>query len=209
MIQDKNPQIDLYLETGCGRCKLHATPQCKVHTWTQELALLRQILLECGLREELKWSVPCYTHEGKNIAIMAAFKDYCSIGFFKGALLSDTEKLLKAGENTQSASGLRFTSLAQVQSQMALIKAYIFEAIEVEKAGLKAEFNQKDELVLPDELIAKFAEMPTLQAAFEALTPGRQRGYVLHFSQAKQAATRISRIEKFIPKILEGKGFFD
>jgi uncharacterized protein YdeI (YjbR/CyaY-like superfamily) len=208
-MQEMNPKIDLYLEEGCGRCKLHATPQCKVHSWPQELRALRRMLLESGLVEELKWSIPCYTLDGKNIAVLAAFKDYCSLSFFKGALLKDEKKLLQSGENTQSASGFRFTSIDPILEKEDLIKAYIHEAIEVEKAGLKAEFKQKDELELPEELLQKFAEIPELEAAFKALTPGRQRGYVLHFSQAKQAATRISRIEKQIPKIMEGKGFFD
>jgi uncharacterized protein YdeI (YjbR/CyaY-like superfamily) len=202
------PEVDLYLEEGCGRCKLYQTPQCKVHTWPQELKLLRKLVLECGLTEELKWSMPCYTFNGKNILMVNAFKDFAALSFFKGALLSDPEKLLHFhGENSQSGKSMRFNRPDQIASKLDLIKSYIFEAIEVEKAGLKVEFKQKNELELPEELTNLLEQTPALAEAFEALTPGRKRSYVLHISGAKQAKTRESRAEKCIPKIMSGKGF--
>lgn len=200
-------EVDLYLIDGCGRCPLKASPQCKVNFWPGELRLLRQLLLDCGLTEELKWSMPTYTYKGANVAMMSAFKEYASINFFKGALLADTHLLLhKPGENSQSARLLKFTSVDEIKKLEQEIKAYLFEAIEVERQGLKVDFKQKDELVLPDELIQKLEENDELRAAWEKLTPGRKRGYVLFFTAPKQAKTRESRIEKFIPKILEGKG---
>lgn len=201
--------VNTYLAEGCGRCALGGTPDCKVHSWTNELKLLRQVVLDCGLTEESKWGVPCYTYHGDNIAVVSAFKNYACLSFFKGALLQDNHKILdKPGENTQSARIIKITSTKQVQALSPTLKAYIFEAIEVEKAGLKVSFEKAPEPI-PEELASKFKEEPNLKAAFEALTPGRQRGYILHFSQPKQAKTRVSRIEKCIPKIMEGKGFHD
>ncbi len=205
-----NPKVDEYLVQGCMRCELGGTPKCKVHNWTEELENLRSIVLDSGLLEDVKWGVPCYTLDGKNVLIVSAFKDYCSISFFKGVLLKDPEKILeKQGPNSQSDRSIRFTAIDQIHNQKSIIKTYIQEAIEVEKKGLKVDFKAKDELVYPEELISKFEELPALQKSFEALTPGRKRGYILHFTQPKQSATRISRIEKCIPKIMDGKGFHD
>ncbi len=205
-----NPQIDTYLADGCGRCPLGGTPQCKVNDWREELKQLRLIILECGLIEELKWGVPCYTFEKSNILVMAAFKDYCSVSFFKGVLIEDDKSVLvKPGENSQSARLIRFTSVQQVLDLELTLKDYIQKAIEVEKAGLKVSFKDPSEQDIPVEFEQKLDELPALKAAFKALTPGRQRGYLLHFSGAKQSKTRASRIEKYIPKILEGKGFHD
>jgi len=202
--------VDQYLLEGCGRCEKGGTPDCKVHLWPQELRKLRSIALECGLTEESKWGVPCYTFQGANVSIVSALKDYCAISFFKGVLLQDTHKILeKPGPNSQSDRLLKFTSLQQILDIEEVIKAYIFEAIEVERAGLKVEYKAKDDLEYPEELLAKFEEQPEVKEAFEALTPGRQRGYILHFTQPKQSQTRVNRIEKCISKIMEGKGFFD
>lgn len=204
-----NPQIDNYLSEGCGRCPLGGTPDCKVHNWPQELKKLRTIVLDCGLTEELKWGVPCYTFQNNNILIVSALKDYCALSFFKGALLSDTNGILqKPGENTQAARLIKFTSLPEIIGMEDILKAYIFEAIEMEKAGLEVVFKKNPEPV-PDELQRKLDKDSSFKATFEALTPGRQRCYILHFSQPKQSATRESRIEKCIPKIMEGKGFND
>lgn len=186
------------------------TPECKVHLWPEVLRHLRRMILDCGLTEEVKWSMPCYTWQGANVLILAAFKEYASISFFKGALLQDDQGLLvKQGENTQAARLLKFTRVEDLLELEPVVKAYIFEAIEVEKAGLKVEMKDKDELVLPEELVWRMEENPELKAAFEALTPGRQRGYCLHFTGAKQSKTREARIEKCIPKIMAGLGFFD
>lgn len=205
-----NPAVDLYLAEGCARCSLGGTPACKVHKWPRELAELRRIVLECGLTEERKWGVPCYTFGGKNVLIVSAFVDYASISFFKGSLLPDPGGLLeKPGENSQAARVARFTSLEKVLAWEPDLKTFIFGAVELEKAGARVEFRAKEELVFPEELHQKFAEIPGLQDAFEALTPGRQRGYNLFFSAPKQSQTRTSRIEKWIPAIFEGKGIHD
>lgn len=203
-------QADTYFTEGCGRCALGGTPECKVHTWQKELALLRQIVQACGLDEEAKWGVPCYTYQGKNIVILGAFKDSCIISFFKGTLLQDAQNILTApGENSQSTRWVKFTNVKDIQRLETTLKEYIYEAIEVEKAGLKVTLKKTSEYPIPDELQQKFEENDAFKTAFEALTPGRQRGYLLHFSQAKQSATRMSRIEKYMPKIFEGKGFQD
>ena len=171
---------------------------------------LRKILLDCGLTEELKWAVPCYTFEKSNIVLMSAFKEYCALGFFKGALLKDANGILeKPGENTQAARQIRFTNVRDIVEMEPVLKAYINEAIEVQKAGLKVDFKEKTELVFPEELQKKLDETPVLKTAFEALTPGRQRGYILYFSAPKQSKTRVSRVEKCMPKILDGKGLND
>ena len=200
--------VEIYFSEGCGRCSLGGTPECKVHTWQQELIALRRIVLECGLDEECKWGVPCYTFQGKNILMVSALKDSCILSFFKGSLLHDEHGMLSfAGENSQVAKMFRFTRAEDILMLEELIKTYIFEAVEVEKAGLKVPKSAAPEL--PDELLQKFEEMPAFQVAFEALTPGRQRGYLLYFSQPKQAQTRESRIEKCVPKILNGEGLHD
>jgi uncharacterized protein YdeI (YjbR/CyaY-like superfamily) len=207
---ESNPKVDRYLAEGCMRCELGGTPQCKVHSWTEELKKLRAILLDTELTEDLKWRVPVYTHDNKNIVIMSAFKEYCSLSFFKGALLKDPEGILeKAGENTQSAMLIRFTDVQKIAELEPVIKAYIAESIEVEQAGLKVDFKETSEYAIPDEFQQELDQNPALKAAFEALTPGRQRGYLLHFSSAKQAKTRASRVEKYIPQILDGKGMYD
>jgi uncharacterized protein YdeI (YjbR/CyaY-like superfamily) len=160
--------------------------------------------------EEWKWRVPCYTFQENNIVMVQGFKEYCAIGFFKGALLSDTESLLiQQTENSQSARQLRFTQIDEIIALEKTIKAYILEAIEIEKAGLNITYKKKEDYAFPEELHQKMQEYPALKTAFEALTPGRQKGYLLHFSEAKQAKTRETRIEKAMPKILDGKGLMD
>ncbi len=204
-----NPKVDHYLLEGCGRCPLGGTPACKVHQWTAELKLVRRIVLDCGLTEELKWGAPCYTFERKNVLMVSALRAYCCISFFKGSLLSDNKGLLeKPGKHSQAARLLKFTNAEAVKAIEADIKTYIFEAIEVEKAGLKVNFKKNPEPI-PEELERKFEEDPLLQTAFEALSPGRQRGYILYFSQPKKSETRKSRIEKSISKILSGEGLND
>jgi len=205
-----NPKIDNFLAVGCGRCPLVGTPQCKAKTWQAELKALRKILLDSPLTEELKWSVPCYTFQKSNVVILSALKESCTLSFFKGALLKDPHGILtKPGENSQAGRLIRFTSVQQIVELEPILKAYLHEAIEVEKAGLKVDFKAKDELVIPEELQNKFATDPALKTAFESLTPGRQRGYILFFTAPKQSKTRESRIEKNIPRILEGKGLHD
>lgn len=205
-----NPKVDAYFVDGCGRCKLFRTPQCKVNFWREELAMLRQIVLECGLLEELKWSQPVYSFQQKNIGMVTAFNDNCVISFFKGALLKDENKILeKPGENTQGGRVVRFTDLQKIIELKPILKAYIFEAIEIEKSGERVKLKTMDEYEIPEELEAKFAENPEFKKAFQSLTPGRQRGYYLHFSQPKQTKTRVERIEKCLPKIFSGKGFQD
>lgn len=204
-----NTSVENYFVEGCLRCPLGATPDCKVLRWIPELTALREIILTCGLTEKSKWGVPCYTFEGKNICILSALKDDVVLSFFKGSLLSNEKGMLeKPGPNSQAARLIKVRSIEEMQNHAADIKAAIFEAIEVERAGLKVEFKKNPEPI-PEELEARFEEDPMLKAAFEALTPGRQRGYTLHFSQPKQAKTRISRIEKCTPMILSGIGLHD
>jgi len=176
--------------------------------WQGEIRKLRSILIDCGLDEELKWGKPCFLFEGKNVAIIQPFKAHCALMFFKGALLKDTHGLLRSqGENTQSAMRLEFTSEAQVTK--AVVQSYVKQAIAVEKAGTRVDFKAKRELELPEELARILQKDEKLAKAFYALTPGRQRGYVLHFAGAKQSQTRTARIEKCIPRILAGKGLHD
>ena len=201
-----NSKVDTYLIEGCGRCDFYRSPKCKVHFWPSELKRLRQIILECGLKEEIKWSNPCYTFQNKNVLMLSAFKKFASIAFFKGSLLKDEKKLLVApGENSQASRQLCFTDEKDIRKIEQDIKAYIFEAIEIEKAGLKVNFK-KESGPWPEELVQKFEELPKLKVAFEKLSPGRQRGYILYFSQAKQSKTRETRIDRCIPKILDGVG---
>ena len=203
-------QADVFFIDGCGRCALGSTPACKVNKWHQELQLLRSIVLECPLSEELKWGFPCYTFEGKNIILMGAFKEYCSLSFFKGALLKDAKGVLKKpGENSQAVRMLKFTDAKQILPLQSLIKSYIKEAIANEKSGLKIDFKSKSALQLPEELQKKMDEIPAFKSAFNALTPGRQRAYVLYFSAPKQTKTREVRIEKYMKPILNGKGMHD
>ena len=191
-MSSKNPKVDAFVN--------------RAKTWQNEIQKLRSILLECGLDEELKWGKPCFLFEGKNIAIIQPFKQHCSLMFFKGALLEDTHGLLRTqGQNTQSALRLEFTNEASIRKSV--VKSYVKQAIAVEKAGLKVDFKAKRELELPEELTQILKKDRRLAKAFHALTPGRQRGYILHFTSAKQAQTRVARIEKAIPKILAGVGF--
>jgi uncharacterized protein YdeI (YjbR/CyaY-like superfamily) len=205
-----NPKVDNYLAVGCGRCPLGGTPDCKVHPWQEEMTQLRRILLDTELTEELKWSVPCYTIDGRNVIILSAFKNYCALNFFKGVLLKDVDNILVAQtENMQATRQIRFTDVDSIVEMEQTLKAYIEEAIQVEKDGLKVEYKTTAQLDFPDELLSIFEDDPTYAAAFEDLTPGRQRGYLLHFSGAKQSKTRVSRIEKCMSKIFEGKGLHD
>ncbi|MFB9278346.1 YdeI/OmpD-associated family protein [Cohnella cellulosilytica] len=182
----------------------------KLKKWKEEFEKLREIVLDCGLTEEFKWMHPCYTLDDKNIVLIHGFKDYCALLFHKGALLKDPHGILvQQTENVQSARQIRFTSVRQIDEMQLILKTYIDEAVEVEKAGLQISYKAHKEYVIPEELENKFTEIPDLKAAFEALTPGRQRGYILHFSSAKQAKTRESRIEKYIGHILNGKGMDD
>jgi uncharacterized protein YdeI (YjbR/CyaY-like superfamily) len=181
----------------------------KAGTWQAELAALREILLACDLTEDFKWRSPVYTFEGANVALVWGFKDACTLGFFKGVLLKDKDGILVAqGENSRSARVAKFTSVAVIRKAEKTVKAYVAEAIEIEKAGLKVDLP-KDDLDYPAELVEALDDDAELREAFEALTPGRQRGWVLHFSQAKQAETRVSRIEKARPRIIDGKGMND
>lgn len=191
-----NPKVDEFLE--------------KTSKWQEELTQLRNIILDCGLTEELKWGQPCYTFNNANVILLGGFKEYCFISFLKGALLYDSESLLrKPGEHTQSGRIISFTDTQSITNLTQTLKAYIYEAIEVEKAGLKVEPDAKAELVLPDELLQKFETEPVFKAAFESLTPGRQRAYIIYFSGAKQSKSRESRIESYKQRILNGKGFND
>ncbi len=182
----------------------------RAKNWKDEMKLLRKICLDCLLTEDFKWMHPCYTFQGKNIVLIHGFKDYCALLIYKGALLKDTENILiQQTENVQSARQIRFTNLQEIIDLEQTIKAYIFEAIEVEKAGLEVKMKTTDEFNMPEEFKKAIKEDSKLKKAFETLTPGRQRGYLLYFSQAKQSKTRESRIEKCIPKILDGKGLTD
>jgi uncharacterized protein YdeI (YjbR/CyaY-like superfamily) len=180
----------------------------RAKNWQDEIQALRSILLDCGLDEELKWGKPCFMFEGRNVAIIQPFKAHCSLMFFKGALIQDTHSLLRSqGENTQSAMRLEFRSKDQIKK--AVVKTYVKQAVAVESAGLKVDFKAKRELELPKELTQILNKDSKLAKAFHALTPGRRRGYVLHFTGAKQSRTRTARIERCIPKILAGKGMND
>ncbi len=182
----------------------------KAKQWKEEYALLRSLILKWGLTEELKWGTPCYTYKGNNIVLIHGFKEYCALLFFKGALLKDTENILiQQTENVQAQRQARFTNLQQIIELEPVLKAYVYETIEVEKAGLKVEFKKTKEFTMVDEFREKLEELPGLKTAFEALTPGRQRGYLLYFSSAKQSKTREARIEKHIPQIMIGKGLDD
>ena len=191
-----NPKVDEYLG--------------KVKKWQDELVRLREIVLDCQLVEELKWKVPCYTINGKNIVLIHAFKEYCALLFMKGSLLNDSKNILfQQTDNVQSGRQIRFTNIQEIIDLEADLKAYIFEAIEVEKAGLKIEYKKTEDFEMPEEFQIVLNENQEIKAAFDALTPGRQKGYLLHFSGAKQSATRNSRIENSIDRILKGKGLND
>ncbi|MGR3809945.1 YdeI/OmpD-associated family protein [Jiulongibacter sp. NS-SX5] len=178
--------------------------------WQDELLALREFLLDCGLQEDFKWRSACYSHQGGNVVILAGFKEFCSLNFFKGSLLSDEKgHLEKPGENSQSSRFFKFTSVDEIHQLEKTIKAYVFEAMEVEKAKLKVESKAVSEYEFPEELSEKFTANPDLQSAFENLTPGRQKGYLLYFNRAKQSKTKTARIEKYSSRILKGYGFHD
>ncbi len=203
-----NSQVDQYLIEGCMRCKYGGTSKCKVNDWRKELELLRQIVLETDLKEEIKWGVPVYTQNGRNIVTVNALKESANLGFFKGVLLKDKEKILKQQGNVQSARIIRFTETKEIIKLKDTLKSYILEAIEIEGSGKKIEFKKNPEPV-PDELKQAFKNEPEFAKAFYALTPGRQRGYIIYFSQPKQSQTRLGRIEKLKSQIYKGIGFHD
>jgi uncharacterized protein YdeI (YjbR/CyaY-like superfamily) len=182
----------------------------KAKQWKAEFEALREIVLDCELTEDIKWMHPCYMYGDKNVVLIHGFKEYCALLFHKGALLKDPHGILiQQTENVQAARQLRFTSVEQIEEMQLIIKAYIDEAIEVEKAGLQVEYKQTRDYAVPEELENKFVEIPDLKTAFEALTPGRQRAYLYYFSEPKQSKTRDSRIEKYMAHIMDGKGLND
>ena len=182
----------------------------KAEKWQEEFEKLRMIILDCQLTEELKWGVPCYTFQKSNVVLMHGFKEYCALLFVKGALLNDAEGILiTQTENTQAGRQIRFTGIREIVEMEPTLKAYVYEAIEVEKAGLKVNFKKSTEFKIPEEFQNKLNEIPALKTAFDGLTPGRQRAYYLYFSAPKQSKTRESRIEKCIPQILNGQGLDD
>lgn len=191
-----NPKVDFYFD--------------EAKKWQKEMEQLRSIALDCQLTEELKWGTPCYTLGKSNIVLIHAFKDYCAFLFFKGALLKDTDHILiQQSKNVQAARQIRFNSVNEIIEIKATLKAYIYEAIEIEKAGLQVKLKKTEDFEVAEEFQTKLANISELKIAFEALTPGRQKAYLLHFSQPKQAKTRESRIEKAMPQILNGKGLND
>jgi uncharacterized protein YdeI (YjbR/CyaY-like superfamily) len=191
-----NPKVDAFI----GKAK----------KWQEELKKLRAILLDSELTEEFKWDQPCYTFQGKNVAILHGLKESCAFAFFKGALLKDVHGVLTApGKNTQSGRWIKFTSLGEIAEMKSVLKAYVREAIEVEKSGLKVKLRKTSDLKIPEELQTMLDEFPDLKTAFDALTPGRQRAYIYHFSAPKQSKTRESRVLKYMPHILKGKGLLD
>ena len=205
-----NPLVDRYFEMGCMRCKLGGTPQCKVHVWVEPMELIRIWLLDSGLTEELKWGMPCYTHNGKNISMLYAFKDCCGLSFFKGGLMKDPNRILeKPGENSQHGRMIKIRHSQEVSELEFIVKSYIQEAIAIEESGKKIPSKPVEEYPYPEELKELLNHHLDWKQAFEALTPGRQKGYLLHFSSAKQSATRTARIHKWIPQILLGKGLHD
>ncbi len=191
-----NPKVDFYFS--------------KAKKWQEEFEKLRMIILDCGLTEELKWGVPCYTFQKSNIVLIHVFKEYCALLFFKGALLNDANGILiQQTKNVQAARQIRFTNVREIVKMKTILKAYIYEAIEVEKAGLKVNFKKTTEFIIPEEFQNKLDKIPALKTAFDALTPGRQRAYLLYFSAPKQSKTRESRVEKCMQQILNGKGLND
>ena len=191
-----NPKVDFYFD--------------KAKTWQDEINKLRTIVLDCGLDEELKWGCPCYTYQGCNIVLIHTFKEYCALLFFKGALLNDAKGILiQQTENVQAARQIRFTNIKEIVKQERILKTYIYEAIEVEKAGLKVKLKKVAEYKVPEEFQTKLNKNAALKTAFKALTPGRQRAYLLYFAAPKQSKTREARIEKSIPHIFDGKGLND
>ncbi|MGI8581369.1 MAG: YdeI/OmpD-associated family protein [Chitinophagaceae bacterium] len=191
-----NPKVDFYFN--------------KAKKWQEELQKLRMIVLDCGLTEELKWGVPCYLFQKSNIVLIHGFKEYCALLFFKGALLNDPNGILiQQTKNVQAGRQIRFTNVGEIVRMKPILKAYIYEAIEVEKTGLKVNFKKSTKFIIPEEFQNKFDKIPALKTAFDALTPGRQRGYILYFSAPKQSKTREARVEKCMQQILNGKGLND
>jgi len=191
-----NPKVDFYFS--------------KATKWQEEFEKLRMIILDCGLTEELKWGCPCYTFQQSNIVLIHGFKEYCALLFFKGALLQDPNGILiQQTKNVQAGRQIRFTAIGEIVKMEPILKAYVYEAIEVEKAGLEVEFKKPAEFKLAEEFQNILDEMPELKIAFYALTPGRQRAYLLHFSEPKQSKTRQTRVEKCVQQILNGKGLND
>jgi uncharacterized protein YdeI (YjbR/CyaY-like superfamily) len=191
-----NPKVDFYFS--------------KAKKWQEEIKKLRMIVLDCGLTEELKWGCPCYMFQKSNIVLIHVFKEYCALLFFKGALLNDTNGILiQQTKNVQAGRQVRFTNVREIVKMAPILKAYIYEAIEVEKAGLKVNFKKTTEFIIPGEFQKKLDEIPALKTAFKALTPGRQRAYIFYFSAPKQSKTRESRVEKSMKQILQGKGLDD
>lgn len=195
-MNEMNPKVDWYFE--------------KEHAWKNEINRLRRIILDCHLVEELKWGCPCYTFNGKNIVLIHVFKDYCAVLFFKGVLIKDeTGLLIQQTENVQAARQMRFTSLAEIEAKAVPLRDYVFEAVEIEEKGLKVPMKKTEAFAMPEEFKQRLAGDVGLKTAFESLSAGRQRAYLLHFSSARQAKTRLARIEKYLPKILSGKGMDD
>ena len=191
-----NPKVDFYFS--------------KAKKWQEEFEKLRMIILDCQLTEELKWGCPCYTFQKSNIVLIHGFKEYCALLFFKGALLNNANGILiQQTENVQAARQIRFTNVREIVKMKTILKAYIYEAIEVEKAGLKVNFKKTIEFIIPEEFQKNLDKNPVLKTAFDALTPGRQRGYLFYFSQPKQSKTRESRVKKCMQQILNGKGLND
>jgi uncharacterized protein YdeI (YjbR/CyaY-like superfamily) len=195
-MNEMNPKVDFFFN--------------KAKNWQKEFEKLRMIILDCELTEELKWGQPCYTFQKSNIVLIHGFKEYCALLFFKGALLSDANSILiQQTENVQAARQIRFTNVQEIDKMEKILKAYIYEAIEVERAGLKVKLKKTSDFKIPEEFQNKLDKKPALKKAFNALTPGRQRAYIFYFSQPKQAKTRESRIEKYMQQILNGKGLDD
>jgi len=191
-----NPKVDGFLR--------------KAKTWRDEFEKLRMICLDCGLTEKLKWGKPCYTYQESNLVLMHGFNDYCALLFFKGVLLKDPKRILvQQTENVQAARQIRFTNVREIAKMEPILKTYIKEAIEVEKAGLEVSYKKTSEFAIPEEFQNRLDNSPGLKKAFDALTPGRQRGYILYFSAAKQPTTREARVEKCMQQILNGKGLND
>jgi len=191
-----NPKVDFFFAKG--------------KKWQEEFEKLRMLVLDCGLTEELKWGCPCYTFEKRNIVLIHGFKEYCALLFFKGALLDDPKGfLIQQTKNVQAARQIRFTNAREIVKLKAVLKAYVNQAIDVERAGLKVNFKRTTEFTMPEEFKNRLDDFPALKTAFKALTPGRQRGYLLYFSAPKQSKTREFRVEKYVPQILKGKGLDD
>jgi uncharacterized protein YdeI (YjbR/CyaY-like superfamily) len=210
-MSNPNPEVSTYFELGCGRCELHATPRCRVHLWPEALAALREIALESGLNEVRKWGVPCYINDaGKNIALIGALKGHCLISFFKGALLDDPESALESpGSNSQSTRQMQFNTAKQVQDARDVLLRFLCEATAKEAAGKTVVLKKPAEYDIPEEFQQVLGVDSALAEAFEKLTPGRRRAYLMHFGQPKKPETRIARIEKAREDILNGIGLND